>query len=129
MTSLSKVAWPENLLRRIFANDDKYILTDDKINFISKTLDEILKVHLTDRQFHIIMHRHKDMMSLAEAGEKFAITREKARQIENKALKLLKSNFRKQCIFEGIVNPWSGEIDGIPYNSAIEFDKIMRSKK
>ena len=67
------------------------------ISLLKKTFEELL----TPREEEVLFLRFRDELTLAEVGKRFALTRERIRQIEAKALRKLKANNALRRFHEG----------------------------
>lgn len=79
--------YPENLLKEIGFTDDKErfkILPNFDFNYTK------VKTRLTPREQNIIDMRFRQEKTLQEVGKEFDVTRERIRQLENRALKKLR---------------------------------------
>ena len=85
--------WPLNLLKELFAEIPLYN---------PNALVETIQTSLTERESDVIFKYYRDGMSYDEIAKKYDRTRERIRQIHNKALRKLKhkSRYEKYILYD-----------------------------
>ncbi len=71
---------------------------------IDKLIDEIIANDLTDREGEILFARFAEHITLEEIGKELNVTRERVRQIEAKALRIIKKRIRRKLYESKIAN-------------------------
>ena len=87
-----KPVYPENLYCEIFGTAE-YDVPYGWENDIEYALGTI-----TEREKNVLLYRFRDEITLGEVGENLGVTRERARQIEAKALKKLRTPARRKIL-------------------------------
>lgn len=107
--------WPLNLLKELFAEIPLYN---------PNALVETIQTSLTERESDVIFKYYRDGMTYDEIGKEYDRTRERIRQIHNKALRKLmhKSRYEKYILYDyDHVNSLQNRIDELSnYVSALE---------
>ena len=87
--------WPHNLYASVFgAETELPVDVDDAIEYaLSK---------VSQRESLVVFHRFKESLSLEDVSNEIAVTKERVRQIENKALKKLKHPVLSNVLKKGL---------------------------
>lgn len=90
---------PIDLLRSTFTNQEEIVSREEERALRSKAIDNALKV-LTAREAYVVKHRIMtyEPHTLQQIGDHLKISRERARQIEARALKKLKESMETQAV-------------------------------
>lgn len=94
--------YPHNLLFDIIS-DYSIDSTKNSTNIID-ALDKYYEKYLKERELFVVKERYIEQRTLQEVGDKLGISRERVRQIQNKALRKLKSKRNIPYIIEAIGN-------------------------
>ncbi len=95
--------WPINLLRVIDGDGTgRTIYNDETLETLEPRIDYVLRFLLTESEKIVIYKRFKHHESLFTVGEEMNLTRERVRQIEQKALRKLRHPSRRCKIFIGV---------------------------
>lgn len=90
--------WPYNLYEVVCGEPIECILTDDQLCGLDKAI-----AYLTDKQQTVIFGRYRDGHTLDEMAAELDITRERVRQIEAKAIRILRHPAHQKIMFYGLV--------------------------
>lgn len=88
--------YPFNLIEALNFN------VENVISHFEQRLEEVCKNTLTDRETLVLMHLYKEQKILEEVGKELGVTRERIKQIRDKALRKLK--FREKYFELGDYN-------------------------
>ena len=95
-TKYDAVGYPFNLIDEIY--QEEHVWVDDQDHMLG--LKHALET-LTEREQEMIVKRFQEMKTLEEAGREFGVTRERARQMEAKAIRKLRHPSRRNFIMYG----------------------------
>lgn len=93
--------WPMNLLKIIKPNDEYIYRTEDELLRLNENLSYVLKETMTDREREVIYFRFYSGMTLDALAKRYNLTKERIRQIVQKAIRKLHHPTRIKLIFEG----------------------------
>ena len=95
-TKYDAVGYPFNLIDEIYQEESVWVDDQDHMLGLKHALET-----LTEREQEMIVKRFQEMKTLEEAGREFGVTRERARQMEAKALRKLRHPSRRNFILHG----------------------------
>ena len=95
-----RLEWPNNLLDDIFGEGfhETNTITEDQL----AAINYVIVTGLDTRQQEVIHSRYKQGMSLVEIAAMYNLSRERIRQIETKAIHILKNPGRTNIIKLGL---------------------------
>ena len=88
--------YPYNLINQIYLEHYEDILTEDQESALSYVLS-----NLTEKQRAVIKMRYQDEKTLKEVAKELGVTSERVRQIEHKAIRILRHPSRRKFIDKG----------------------------
>lgn len=135
--SIVDVDYPFNLLETIVQNSSLEVpltMTDDRIRGLQYAMST-----LEPREYEVLMYRYNSKMTLRAIGEIYGLSVERMRQIENKALRKLRTPSRWNYIKLGVAGYWqqrkkqyydqgyrTGYLDG--YENGVKDEKEGRKR-
>ena len=94
--------YPENILKVLGITPDNY---ENYYDEIVPTFDERVKQFLNEKELFVINKRFKEKQTLEQIGNILGVTRERIRQIENKAIgKLSSKRYIREIIKDSVKN-------------------------
>lgn len=93
--------WPYSLILVLNCDPD-LIIEDETLELLAPRVDYVLKYMLTEQEAAVIVRRFKDHLKLSDIGKELDVTKERVRQIEEKALRKLRHPNRLRKINAGI---------------------------
>lgn len=97
------------MLDRVASGQIEYKSPEDALQdkMVSAQVENILQ-QLTPREYRLLKHRYADEMSLEEVGKVLKLTKERIRQMENKAFRKLLNPSRREVLFN-LIHPETKE--------------------
>lgn len=100
--AINKLPWPENLLRRIFKDEDYDAWKNQIPPDFDKSLKYVLEETLTEREIYILYSFFRDHIPMRFVGQRYGIQGERCRQINEKALRRIRHPSRLKYIKYGL---------------------------
>lgn len=135
--SIAEEDYPQNLLQAIVQNtstEPPQNMTEDRIRGLQYAMST-----LEPREYEVLMYRYNSKLTLRAIGEIYGLSVERMRQVENKALRKLRTPSRWNYIKLGVAGYWQqrkkqyydqgyrmGYLDG--YKNGIKDEKEGRDR-
>lgn len=135
--SIAEVDYPQNLLQAIVQNtatEPPQNMTEDRIRGLQYAMST-----LEPREYEVLMYRYNSKLTLRAIGDIYGLSVERMRQVENKALRKLRTPSRWNYIKLGVAGYWQqrkkqyydqgyrmGYLDG--YKNGIKDEKEGRDR-